>query len=107
MIFKISATNLLLFLFDPFVETKKRITFSSSYLFGNEKHIYIIWFIASCALFQRNAKFNRLFKSHHPAKFGDHRHSESGDLMLLLCHMISKDKAIKESYNFKGRSLLW
>ena len=25
----------------------------------------------------------------HPAKFGGHRHSDSGDIMLLVCHVIS------------------
>ena len=34
--------------------------------------------------------------SHHPTKFGDHRHSSSGD-MFLVCHMILQDHVIKES----------
>ena len=44
---------------------------------------------------------------YYPAKFGDHQHSSSGNLMVLLCHEISEDKTIKESYNFMGRSPLW
>ena len=26
--------------------------------------------------------------SHHPAKFGDHGHCGSGDIMVLVCHVI-------------------
>ena len=27
----------------------------------------------------------------HPDKFGDHRHSESGDIMILIFHMTLRD----------------
>ena len=27
--------------------------------------------------------------SYHPAKFGSHRHSDSGDIVALVCHVIS------------------
>ena len=39
-----------------------------------------------------------------PAKFGDHRHSDSGDIMVLICHIISQDHLIKGSWDFTGWS---
>ena len=35
-----------------------------------------------------------------PAKFGDHRPSDSGDIMILTCHIISQDHVIKGLYAF-------
>ena len=43
-------------------------------------------------------------KSHHPAKFGVHRHCGSGDITILVCHVILQDHMIKESCDFRGRS---
>ena len=42
--------------------------------------------------------------SYHSAKFGGHRHSCSGEKMILVCHVISKDRLIKGSYDFMGGS---
>ena len=42
-------------------------------------------------------------ESSHPAKFGGHRHCNSGD-MILVSHMISQDQVIKWSSDFKA---LW
>ena len=42
--------------------------------------------------------------SYHPAKFGGNRHSHSGDIMVLACHMISQDHLIKASCDFISRS---
>ena len=41
--------------------------------------------------------------SHQLAKFGDHRHCDSGDIMILVCHMILQDHVIKWSFEFTGR----
>ena len=42
--------------------------------------------------------------SYHSAKFYSHRDCGSGDLMVLVCHMISLNHGIKESCDFMGRS---
>ena len=42
--------------------------------------------------------------SQHPAKFGDHRHSGSGDIMVLICHVISQGHVMNWSYELKGRN---
>ena len=42
--------------------------------------------------------------SHHPAKFGGHRHCDHGD-MILICHVISQNHVIKDQYNYVGKSL--
>ena len=44
--------------------------------------------------------------SHHPNKFGDHRHCGNGDLMFLICHMTSRDHMLKGLYGFIGGSPL-
>ena len=41
--------------------------------------------------------------SHNRTKFGDHKHCGTGG-MLLVCHVISQDHAIKESSDFTGRN---
>ena len=33
---------------------------------------------------------------YHPAKFGGHRHTDSGDTVVLVCQVISQDNVIKE-----------
>ena len=38
--------------------------------------------------------------SHHPTKFGGHRDSASGDLIVLVCHVILLDHVIKELCDF-------
>ena len=43
--------------------------------------------------------------SHRHKKFGGHRHSVSGDMAMLVCHVIWQDHVIKESCDFIGRSL--
>ena len=40
---------------------------------------------------------------HHPDKFCEHRHSDSGD-MFLICHMISHNHMFKGFCEFKGGS---
>ena len=34
---------------------------------------------------------------------GSHRHSDSGDIVVLVCHMILQYRMIRESSNFLGR----
>ena len=46
-------------------------------------------------------------ESHHPAKFGGHRPSASGDLMFQFCHVISQNHVIKGSCHFFGGSHSW
>ena len=36
-------------------------------------------------------------ESHHPAKCGNRRHWGSGDIMVLVCHVISQGHLIKGS----------
>ena len=42
---------------------------------------------------------------HELARFGGHRHCDSGDIMILVCRVILQDNVIKRSYDFIGRSL--
>ena len=42
---------------------------------------------------------------YHPVKFGGHKHSDNGDIMVLVCHVISQDHVIKGLYDFEDRSL--
>ena len=53
------AANSILTLFCPFVETKSRINFSGCCWSGNRKY-FRFFLIASRALIQRYAEFNRL-----------------------------------------------
>ena len=39
--------------------------------------------------------------SHHPTKFCGHRHRVSGDIIVLVFHMILQVPAIKELYDFQ------
>ena len=41
--------------------------------------------------------------SHHRVKFDDRKHYGIGDIMVLICHVISKDDAIKASCDIMGR----
>ena len=41
--------------------------------------------------------------SHHPTKFGGYEHCGSGDIMVLVFHMIFQDNVIKESCEFIAR----
>ena len=34
-------------------------------------------------------------EGNYPAKFGGHRQCGSGDIMVLVCHVISQDHVIK------------
>ena len=43
--------------------------------------------------------------SHHPAKYCHHRHCDSGDIMILACHVISQNRVIKGSCDFMGSIL--
>ena len=45
--------------------------------------------------------------SHHYAKCGGHRHCSSGDIMVLVCHVIMKDHMIKGWRNFIGENPSW
>ena len=40
--------------------------------------------------------------SHHFNKFHGHRYCNSGDIIVLACHVISHDHAIRESCDFIG-----
>ena len=42
--------------------------------------------------------------SYHPANFGGHRQCGSGDIMVLVCHVISQDHLINGSSDFVRRS---
>ena len=39
---------------------------------------------------------------YHPSKFGGHRHSGRGDIVVSFCHMILQDHVIKGSCDFMG-----
>ena len=41
---------------------------------------------------------------YHPPRFGGLKPSDSGDIAVLVCHVISQDHVIKESCDFIGRS---
>ena len=41
----------------------------------------------------RNFMVRSHLVSDHPAKFGGHRHRDSGDVMVSVCHMILQDHA--------------
>ena len=43
--------------------------------------------------------------SHHHAKLGAQRHCSSGDIMNLVCQVISKYYVIKGSFDLMGGSL--
>ena len=46
--------------------------------------------------------------SHHPIKFGGHTHCYIGDIMILVCCMISQDHIIRGSCAFIGSGpLTW
>ena len=42
--------------------------------------------------------------SYHPAKFGGHQQCGSGDIMILVCHVISYGHVIKGLCDLIGRS---
>ena len=42
---------------------------------------------------------------YHPVKCGGHRHSDSGDIVILVYHVISQNHVIRGSFDFTGRSL--
>ena len=42
--------------------------------------------------------------SHHPTRFGGHRHNRSGDIMVLVCHVILQGCMTKGSSNVMGGS---
>ena len=41
----------------------------------------------------------------HPAKFGGQKHTDSGDVVVLVCHVIFQDQVVKGSWDFTGMSL--
>ena len=41
---------------------------------------------------------------HHPDKFGDHRHCDTGDAMFLMCHVISCDHMFTGLYKVMSGS---
>ena len=43
--------------------------------------------------------------SYQPVKFGGHRYSDSGDIMVFVCHVILQDHVIKKPCDFIGWSL--
>ena len=45
--------------------------------------------------------------SHHPATFLGHKHCGSGDIMVLVCHVISQDRMTKRWSNIMGESTSW
>ena len=42
--------------------------------------------------------------SHQLAEFGGHGHLGGGDMMILVCHMISHDPVIKDDVTFYKRT---
>ena len=50
-------------------------------------------------------RVNSLVGGHHSAKFGGHRHCGIGDILVLVCHVISHDQVIIGSCDLMGRSL--
>ena len=44
-------------------------------------------------------------RHHHLAGFGGHRHCGSGNVMVLICQVISKDQVKNRSCNFIARCL--
>ena len=42
--------------------------------------------------------------SHHSFRFGGHGHYGSGDIIVLVCHVILQVHVIKVSCNYKGKS---
>ena len=43
-------------------------------------------------------------ESHHSTKFGSYRHFGSGDIVVLVCQVISEDHVIEGSCDFMSRS---
>ena len=43
--------------------------------------------------------------NYHPVKFGGHRHSFSGHIVVLVSHMMSKERVIKEPCDFMSWNL--
>ena len=41
--------------------------------------------------------------SHHPVKFGRHRHCSNGEIAILVCHLILHDHVTKGSSNIISR----
>ena len=41
--------------------------------------------------------------NHDPTKFGGHRHCSSGEIIVLVCHVILQGDVIKVSFDFIGR----
>ena len=41
--------------------------------------------------------------SHHPTKFGSHSHCGCGNIMVLVCHVISQSHVMKRSRYYMGR----
>ena len=44
---------------------------------------------------------------YYHVKFGVHSLSDSGVIMILVCHGISQDHVIKGSFNFTGETSSW
>ena len=45
--------------------------------------------------------------SHHPATFGNYRYCGSGDIMVLVSHVISQEHMNKVWSNVMSKSPLW
>ena len=43
-----------------------------------------------------------LIECHHPSKFDGHTHCDIGDIMFLICHMISQGHVTKEQRDSTG-----
>ena len=44
--------------------------------------------------------------SHHPTEFGGHGDCGSGDIMVLVWHMILQENVLKGIFNFMGSTPL-
>ena len=55
----------------------------------NEKAMWLYW-------------HKLLMLIQHPVKFGDHRHCGGGDIMVLVCHVISQKHQTKGPQDFEG-----
>ena len=73
-------------------------------MFGSNIHCGIGDIMSSDLARPRNQSVVRLYRqkrikvSHHPSKFGSHSLSGSGVKIVLVCHVITEDHVIKQSW---------
>ena len=52
----------------------------------------------------KNYGWEPLMASQHPPKFGSSGHCGSGDIIVLICHVILQDQVTKGLDKFMGRN---